>query len=94
MARDVAGEKVSVVSERVQVVTSDWGRKAGVELPWSPTKHDPVTARATVPVGIEPVTGNASGIESLQGLNVPQATPQKRDPVTVPLPDTPAPVGL
>jgi len=84
-ARDMAGERAGFVTERVQVVTSDWGRKAGVELPWSPTKHD----AKVVP------TGHATGIESLKGLNVPQTTPQKRvDPMNVPLPDTPAPVAL
>jgi len=87
IARDMAGEKVGVVSERVQVVTSEWGKKAGVELPWSPTK-------APVPSTKTPAA-HATGIESLQGLNVPQATPQRRvDPLNVPLPETPAPVAL
>jgi hypothetical protein len=85
-ARDMAGQQVGAVSERAKHVTSEWGKKAGVELPWSPTK-------TTTNVGSSGT--KATGIESLQGLNVPQATPQKRvDPAKVPLPETPAPVAL
>jgi hypothetical protein len=97
MAQDIAGEKVGVVSERAKSVTSEWGKKAGVELPWSPPQK-PITATKTTTIPVQPVVGRASGVDSLQGLNVPQGTPSKRvDPVTVPLPDTPAPaapVGL
>ena len=92
IARDMAGEKVNVVSERAKTVTSEWGKKAGVELPWSPSKTPPKTTTATATGNVG--SARASGIESLQGLNVPQATPQKRvDPAKIPLPETPAPVA-
>lgn len=94
-AKNIAGEKVGVVAERARVVTSDLGKKAGVELPWSPSKP-PVTTTTTKPTttSVKPV-GQASGISTLQGLNVPQGTPQMRvDPANVTLPDTPAPVAL
>jgi hypothetical protein len=87
-ARDIAGEKVGAVSENVKQVTSEWGKKAGVELPWSPSRG-PATTTTTKPVG------RASGVDSLQGLNVPQVTPTRRtDPAEVALPETPAPVAL
>jgi hypothetical protein len=90
-AKDIAGEKVGVVSERVQTVTSEWGKKAGVELPWSPTRA-PATQTS---IGKTPVDVHATGIDSLQGLNVPQAMPQKRtEPQYGVLPETPAPVAL
>ena len=92
MARDMAGDQVNAVGEKAKSVTSEWGKKAGVELPWSPSKTSPktTTTTATGKVG----SARASGIETLQGLNVPQATPQKRvDPTNIPLPETPAPVA-
>jgi hypothetical protein len=91
IARDMAGEKVGVVSENVKTVTSEWGKKAGVELPWSPSRSPVATKTAVKPVG-----GRASGVGGLQGLNVPQGSPQRRtDPLNVPLPETPAaPVAL
>ena len=95
-AQDMAGEKVGVVSERAKSVTSEWGKKAGVELPWSPTKT-PVTttAPATGTTTTKVPAGRASGVDSLQGLNVPQGTPQRRvEPVNVPLPETPAPAPV
>ena len=86
-ARDMAGQQVGVVSERAKHVTSEWGKKAGVELPWSPSK--------TTTTNVGPSGTSAIGVERLQGLNVPQATPQKRvDPAKVPLPETPAQVAL
>jgi hypothetical protein len=95
-AKNMAGEKVGVVAERARVVTSDLGKKAGVELPWSPTRA-PATATTptkTTTTSVKPV-GQASGVSTLQGLNVPQGTPQKRvDPANVALPETPAPVAL
>ena len=92
IARDMAGEKVNVVSEKAKTVTSEWGKKAGVELPWSPSKTSPKTTPTTATGNVG--SARASGIESLQGLNVPQATPQKRvDPAKVPLPETPAQVA-
>lgn len=84
MAQDMAGERVGVVSEKAKLVTSEWGRKAGIELPWSPQKTS----------AGNPPAARASGVEALQGLNVPQGTPQKKvDPAKVPLPDTPAAVA-
>jgi hypothetical protein len=95
-ARNMAGEKVGVVAERARVVTSDLGKKAGVELPWSPTKAPATTATTThtTTTSVKPV-GQATGVNTLQGLNVPQGTPQRRiDPANVTLPETPAPVAL
>ena len=92
-ARNMAGQQVGAVSERAKVVTSEWGKKAGVELPWSPKKS---FAGAPVNVATPATKGasSASGVDSLAGLNVPQTTPQKRvDPAKVPLPDTPAPAN-
>jgi hypothetical protein len=85
-AREMAEQQVGAVSERAKHVTSEWGRKAGVELPWSPSKTSHSNGRSGA---------KATGIESLQGLNVPQATPQQRkvDPTKVALPETPAPVA-
>ena len=84
-AREMAGQQVGAVSDKAKHVTSEWGRKAGVELPWSPSK----------PYSAAPSGAKATGIESLKGLNVPQATPQQRkvDPTKVALPETPAPVA-
>lgn len=100
-ARNIAGEKVGVVAERARVVTSDLGKKAGVELPWSPSKAAATTTTTTTTAknpttatSVKPV-GQASGVSTLQGLNVPQGTPQMRvDPAHVVLPETPAPVAL
>lgn len=93
LARETANQHIGVATERAKAVTSEWGKKAGVELPWSPGK--PVsTGPSTVVGGSAP---GATGISGLEGLNVPQGTPQKRvDPAKVPLPETPAaaPVGL
>jgi len=99
MAQDMAGEKVGVVSERARSVTSEWGKKAGVELPWSPTKATAGPATTTTTTSTTSTTkadpARASGVDSLQGLNVPQGTPQRRvDPVNVPLPETPAPAPV
>ena len=85
LAREMAGEKVGVMSDKAKSVTSEWGKKAGVELPWSPSKTSSKTTANT---------GKATGIEGLQELNVPHATPQKKvDPAKLPLPVTPAPVA-
>jgi Reticulon len=91
-ARHMAEAQVGAVSERAKTVTSEWGRKAGVELPWSPSKTSPPAAPAsTATTSKAPVQGSSTGIEALSGLNVPQTTPQKRvDPHKVPLPETPA----
>lgn len=98
LARDTANQHIGVATERAKAVTSEWGKKAGVELPWSPGKAAPASAK---PAGPSTVVGGsapgATGIAGLAGLNVPQATPQKRvDPARVPLPETPAaaPVAL
>ena len=95
-ARNIAGEKVGVVAERARVVTSDLGKKAGVELPWSPSKVSATTTTTTKPTttSVKPV-GQASGVSALQGLNVPQGSPlSKVDHANVTLTDTPAPVAL
>ena len=85
-ARDLAGEHVATVSERAKVVTSQWGKKAGVELPWSPTKSSASQSTKS------PTAIGASGVESLQGLNVPQGNPQeKSNPETVSSPETSKP---
>ena len=92
-ARDVAGQQVGVVSERAKFVTSEWGKKAGVELPWSPTKSPAAPPKVTT-TSSTMGPSSATGVDSLHGLNVPQTTPQKRvDPAKVPLPETPAPVN-
>lgn len=92
-ARNVAGQQVGVVSERAKTVTSEWGKKAGVELPWSPSKSPVAPAKITNPSSTMGPS-SATGVDSLHGLNVPQTTPQKRvDPAKVPLPETPAPVN-
>ena len=92
-ARDVAGQQVGVVSERAKIVTSEWGKKAGVELPWSPTKSPAAPPKVTT-TSSTMGPSSATGVDSLHGLNVPQTTPQKRvDPAKVPLPETPAPVN-
>ena len=89
MARDTANQQIGVATERAKAVTSEWGKKAGVELPWSPAKKT-----TSAPAGTTVVGGSgagATGISTLAGLNVPQGTPQKRvDPAKVPLPETPA----
>jgi hypothetical protein len=91
-ARNVAGAQVDAVSERAKVVTSEWGKKAGIELPWSPTKTSaPAVPASTATTSKTPVKGSSTGVEALQGLNVPQTTPQKNvEPHKVPLPETPA----
>src|SRR5277367_1167388 len=92
-ARNVAGQQVGVVGERAKIVTSEWGRKAGVELPWSPTKSPAAPPKVTA-TSSTMGPSSATGVDSLHGLNVPQTTPQKRvDPAKVPLPETPAPVN-
>ena len=87
MAQDIAGQQVGAVSERAKSVTSEWGKKAGVELPWASPPKGKTTAKTPA------ASARASGVDSLQGLNVPQGTPQKKDPVSVPLPETPAPAA-
>jgi Reticulon len=62
IARDLASEKVGFVSQRAKVVTSEWGKKAGVQLPWSPKKKVPEKTPA----------------DNLQGLNVPQGSPSRK----------------
>jgi hypothetical protein len=65
-------------------------------LPWSPTKAPATTTTTshTTTTSVKPV-GQATGVNTLQGLNVPQGTPQRRiDPANVMLPETPAPVAL
>ena len=91
-ARNMAGQQVGVVSERAKMVTSEWGKKAGVELPWSPSKSHAAPSKVTDATNAGP--SSATGVDSLRGLNVPQTTPQKRvDPAKVPLPETPAPAN-
>jgi Reticulon len=94
-AKDIAGERVATVSERAKLVTSEWGKRAGVELPWSPKS---TTSAAPHRTPTKPVAARATGVETLKGINVPQGVPQgtpekKIDPAKVPLPDTPAPVA-
>jgi hypothetical protein len=84
LARNLAGEKVGIVGERAKIVTSEWGKKAGVELPWSSPKSSPTKSSA-----------KTSGVEALKGLNVPQEIPQKRvDPVKASSSEGAAPVAL
>jgi len=95
MARDMANQHIGVATDKAKAVTSEWGKKAGVELPWSPGKTGPTSATAGPSTVVGGKTPGATGISSLAGLNVPQATPQKRvDPAAVPLPDTPAPAPV
>jgi type II secretory pathway pseudopilin PulG len=99
MARDTANHHIGVATEHAKAVTSDWGKKAGIELPWSPSKTKTTTTQAPVTAGPSTNVGGsapaATGISSLAGLNVPQTTPQKKvDPTKVPLPDTPAPAPV
>ena len=48
-ARNMAEAQVGAVSEKAKTVTSEWGRKAGVELPWSPSKTSPPAVPASTP---------------------------------------------
>jgi hypothetical protein len=95
MARDMANQHIGVATDRAKTVTSEWGKMAGVELPWSPGKTAPKPAAAGPSTVVGGKAPTATGISSLAGLNVPQATPQKRvDPAAVPLPETPAPAPV
>lgn len=97
MVRDTANQHIGVATERAKAVTSEWGKKAGVELPWSPSaKTGPTSTAAAGPsTKVGGSAPGATGISSLAALNVPQATPQKRvDPAKVPLPETPAPAPV
>lgn len=77
-AQDVAGHHVGVASEKAKVVTSEWGKKAGVELPWSPKS--------------QAKSSGVSKLETLNvPQTTPQK--RVVDPATVPLPETPAPAA-